>query len=76
MANRIMQWLLTLAPYPPSSQSYADRQTDQTASPMAERCGPNGFGVFLSGPGCVCWPSRHQSGLERDCRAGEKGKQL
>lgn len=48
------------------------RQTDKTASPMPERCGPNGFGVFLSGPGCVCWPFRHQSRLERNCRAGRR----
>lgn len=24
--------------------------------------------MFLSGPGCVCWPLGDRSGLDRDCR--------
>lgn len=72
MANRIMQWLLTLALSPPSSQSLADRQREPHLS--LREVGWVDSGCFLSGPGCICWPLGHRSGWRGI--VGEKGKQL
>lgn len=53
MANRIMQWLLTLALPPPSSRSRHLSLGDM---------GRAASGRFLSGPGCVCWTLGDRSG--------------
>lgn len=69
MANRIMQWLLTLALSPPSSQSLADRQTDR-ASPFLERGWLSGFRVFSVWTWVHLLAFRAPVGLERN-RRGE-----
>lgn len=67
MANRIMQRLLTV---------YSNCTHLQPREPrLSMRNGDlSSFRVFLSGPGCVCWPYEDLSGLRGI--VGDKGKQL